>query len=153
MFEIWCRFQKWKKNLRKSFSFWDNWVWIGSYKFSSSWTRYLLSAVNVLTNTPKNSSNIRRSIFQTNFLEKDEETWSKCSRGDFSSIWDAFTCWLSRRVLKRRFLESGLTKIFKVCNFGKTLAMTMVLFFKRFKIWCKFQKCNKKCWKFFWFFR
>ena len=47
---------------------------------------------------------------------------------------DAFTCSLPKRVLKRRFLESGLPKIFRVCNFGNTLAITIILFFKMFKI-------------------
>ena len=77
----------------------------------------------------------------------------KALSADLASIWDASTCWLSKRVLKRRFLESGLTKIFTVCNLGKTLPKTMVLLFKRFKIRCRFQKCNKKLRKTFSFFR
>ena len=47
---------------------------------------------------------------------------------------DAFTCSLTKRVLKRRFLEIGLTKIFKVRNFGNTLGVTIVFFIKTFKI-------------------
>ena len=58
----------------------------------------------------------------------------KRSHGDFASIWDAFTCFLSKRVMKRRFLESGLTKIFRVSNFGNALAMTINFFFKIFEI-------------------
>ena len=45
---------------------------------------------------------------------------------------DDFTCSLSKRVLKRRFLESGLTKIFTVCNFGTILPMTIIFSFKMF---------------------
>ena len=43
-------------------------------------------------------------------------------------MWGAFTCSLSKRVLKQSFLESGLTKFFTVCNFGNTLAMTSIFF-------------------------
>ena len=46
---------------------------------------------------------------------------------------DAFTCSLSKRVLKRSFLESGLTKIFTVSNFGNTLAVTIMFFPKSLK--------------------
>ena len=77
-------------------------------------------------------------ILQINFPENDEKTWQKRSDGDLASILDAFTCWLSKRVLKERFLESGLTKIFTVSSFLNTLAMTIILFFKMFKIWCGF---------------
>ena len=75
MFNIWCRFMKWNKKLRKCFSFWDNCIWIESCKFSPSWIRYLLSAVNVLTNTLKISRNVRGDIFQVKIPENDEETW------------------------------------------------------------------------------
>ena len=56
---------------------------------------------------------------------------SRHSDGDFASILDAFTCWMWKRVLKRRFLESGLTKISTVCNFGNRLAMTIMFFFSK----------------------
>ena len=46
---------------------------------------------------------------------------------------DALTCSLSNRVLKRRFLGSGLTKIFIVCNFGNTLAVTIMFISKCLK--------------------
>ena len=65
----------------------------------------------------------------------------------------AFTCSISRRVLKRRFLESGLTKIFTVCSFGNTVTMTIIFFFKIFKIWCRFKKRNEKFRKCLSFFR
>ena len=46
---------------------------------------------------------------------------------------DALTCSLSNRVLKRRFLGSGLTKILIVCNFGNTLALTIMFISKCLK--------------------
>ena len=72
-------------------------------------------------------------IFQNNFSENDEKTWEKPFHGDLASICDAFKCWLSNPVLKQRFLESGLTKIFTVPSFLNTLAMTIILFSKCLK--------------------
>ena len=46
---------------------------------------------------------------------------------------DAFACSLSKRVLKGRFLASGLTDIVIVCNFGNTLAATITFFSKCLK--------------------
>ena len=40
-------------------------------------------------------------------------------------------------------------KFFIVCNFGNTLAMSIIFFIKMFKIWCIFQKWNKKLEKVF----
>ena len=44
---------------------------------------------------------------------------------------DDFTCSLSKNVLKRRYLGSGLLTIFTVFNFGNTLAMT-IMFLSKF---------------------
>ena len=128
------------KNTEKVFRFSDNYIWIWSSKVSQYRTVYLPSAVNLLTNTTKTSANARRDIFQINFPDNDEKTWQKCFHVNFARICDAFTCWYSKRVPKRHFLDSGLSKIFTVSNFGNTLAMTMILFFKIFKIWCRFHK-------------
>ena len=101
---------------------------------------YLQSALNVLRNIPKISRNSTRDIFQINFFRNDENTWEKCPHGDFTSICDTFTCWLSKRFLKQRFLESALTKIFTVCNFGNTLAIAIIFFFSkclRFNLDCR----------------
>ena len=58
----------------------------------------------------------------------------KASHGDFAIIWDAFTCLLSKRVLKRHFLGIGLSKISKFSNFANALAMTIILFSKCLKV-------------------
>ena len=41
---------------------------------------------------------------------------------------------VSKRVLKQRFLKSGLSKTFTVPNFENTLPMTIIFFFKMFEI-------------------
>ena len=118
-------------------------IWC-TFKFSQCWTGYLPSAVNLLKKNTKTSRNSRGDIFGIIFPEKDQKTWQKRSHGGLASIWNAYTCCLSKRVLKRRFLESGLTKTFTVSSFGNTLAMRIIPFFKMFKIWCRFQKWNTK---------
>ena len=153
MFKIWCRFQKWLKKFRKRFSFFRE-LHLNCYlQILPILNRTLAILSQLLTNSTMTSPNTRGDIFQTNFPEKDEKTWSKCSHREFACIWKAFTCWLSRLVLKRRFLETGLNKIFTVSNFGKTLAMTNIFSSKMFKNWCRFQQCNKKFPKKFSFFR
>ena len=83
-------------------------------------------------------------IFQIRFSRSNEKIGWKCSLADFTNVWDPSTCWLSRGVLKRCFLKSGLTKSFTVCNFRNKVAMTIIFFFKMLKIWCRFRKWNKK---------
>ena len=72
-----------EKKFLKIFFFWDNCIWIGSRKFSRSSTEYLSAAIHVLTNTFNISPNTKGDIFQINFPENDEKTWSKGSHGDF----------------------------------------------------------------------
>ena len=142
-------FQIWEK----IFCFSDNSIWIWSVKFSQSWTLYLACSVNVLTNTAKISPNTKGDILQIRSCENDEKTWKKSFHQDFGSVCNAFPCWLSKRALKWRLLESVLTKFSIVCSFGNTLGMTIIFSFKMFKIWCRFQKWNKKLKKSFSFFR
>ena len=77
----------------------------------------------------------------------------KSALWDFGSSWDAFSCWLPKPFLKWCSWESFLTKIFRVCNFRNTLAMTIIFSFKIFKIVCRIQKSNKKFRKSFLFSR
>ena len=72
------------KKLEKHFRFPDNYIWIGSGKFSQSWTKYLPSAINVLTVTPKNSPDTRGRILQINFNENGE----KHVKRDLMGIWN-----------------------------------------------------------------
>ena len=63
------------------------------------------------------------------------------------------TCWLSKDVLRLRWIVSGVTKPWTVVNFGNTSAITMFFFLKMLKIWWRFHKCNKKRRKCFLFLR
>ena len=123
-----------EEEIEKNFSVFDNnCIWIGTCKFSQSWTGNIPSAVNVLTKAAEISSNVRGDVFQIKFLENDGKLWQNLSHGDLASIWDAVTCWLLKRVLKRHFFESGLNRIFTASNFRNTLAMTIILFSKYLK--------------------
>ena len=144
MFKIWSRLKKWEKKWEKVFRFSDNCIWIRSGKFLQSPKGYLWSTVNVLTNSPKISPKTRGEIFWIKISENNEKTWLKCSQEYFASIWISFTCSLSKRSLKRCFLESPVATFFTVCYFGNTLAMKIIFSFKMFNIWCRFQKCKKK---------
>ena len=88
----------------------------------------------MLTNTPKFSPKPRAEIFQINFPEFDEKH-DKSALMEISQVfWTLSHCSLSKCVLKQRFLESGVTKIFTVSNLGNTLAMRIMFFFKMFII-------------------
>ena len=133
--KIWWRFNKRNTKLRrKFFPFYSNSVSIGNSKFSQSQTGYLSSVANVLTNTPKISNFHKRNIFQLILFQSDCKIWNKCSHAGFTSVWHPLTRWLSKEVLKRCFLESDLTKSLAVCNFGNTLAITIIFFSKMFEI-------------------
>ena len=85
------------------------------------------------------------------FSKSDEKIWWKFSHTDCTRVWDPLTCWLSTGALERCFSDSGLTKSLTVCNFRNKVAMTIIFFFKMFKIWFRFQKWNKRMKKAFGF--
>ena len=141
------------KNWGKVCRFSYNYIWDENGKFSQSSIGYLPTAVNVLRNIPKISPDSTGDIFQINFSRNYENTCWKCSHGGFASIWETLSCWVSKRVPKRRFFQIVLTEFFTVFNFGNTLAMSIIFFFKMFEISCIFQKSNKKFRKRLSFFR
>ena len=66
-------------------------------------------------------------------------------------VWDALTCSLSMGGLKWVFLESGLSKSFKVWNFRNKVAMTIIFFSNCLKLDVDSRKRTKKREKFFGF--
>ena len=70
-----------------------------------------------------------------------------------TSVWNSLTCWLSKNVLRRRWIVSGVTKPSTVANFGYTLAMMIFFFLKMCKVWWKFDYWNKKPRKCFFVFK
>ena len=92
-------------------------------------------------------------IFQITSPHSAEKIWQKFSHEDFTSFWIRLTCWLSKNVLRRRWIVSGVTEPWTVANFGNTLSVTIFFFLKMFKIWWRFHKWNKKQRKGFLFLR
>ena len=139
--------------MRKSFSFLRQFPLNREQQHLTIPKRCFLSAVNVLTKIPRISNLNKGDIFQITFCQSDEKICEKCFHADFTSVWDPSTCWLSKKILKRLFLESALTKSLTVCSFGNRFAMTIYFFLKMFKIWWRLQKWNKKQTASFWLLR
>ena len=97
----------------------------------------------MLTNNPMIWNFNQGDIFQIISPHSDEKIWQKCSHEDFASVWNNLTCWLSKEVLRQRWIVSGVTKPWTVANLGKTLATTIFYFLKMFKIWWRFHEWNK----------
>ena len=72
--------------------------------------------------------------FRNQVLSEWLKIWEKCSHAPFARVWHPLICWPSKGVLIRCFLESGLNKCFTVCIFRNKVAMTIIFFFKMFKI-------------------
>ena len=148
MFKIWFRFQKWnnkiwKKNLVSKRS-----------AFQSGTTNSQTPEYDnchwqsMCYETPLRFNTSLREIFSKSGSPRgDKKTWWKCSHAYFTRVGDLLICWLSKVVLERCFLESGLTTFFTFCNFRNKVGMAIIFFFKMFKIWCRFQKWNKQIWK------
>ena len=92
-------------------------------------------------------------IFQIISPHSDEKICENCSHEDFTSIWNRLTSWLSKDVLRVRWIVSGVTKPRTVANFGNTLAMRIFFFMKILKIWWRFHQWNEKPRKCFLFLR
>ena len=104
----------------KIFTFLDNFIWIGSSKFSLLPGKYFLSGVNVLTSSLKISDITKKDFFQVQFSQSNEQSWQNYYRADSSSVWDPLTCWLSSGVLKRDSLDIYKRTYLAVYTFGKT---------------------------------
>ena len=63
------------KKWAKLFYIWDNWIWIGTVKFSVLRTGYFSSTASVLTSSPKIWHVMKRPIFKLNCLGSDQRIW------------------------------------------------------------------------------
>ena len=117
-----------KTNSENNFPFWDNWIWKCSYKVSLLGRKYLPSAVNGLTNSPKLLHIIKTDFFQ--LIYSDQQILERCCRCDFNSVSARLPCHLSRGPLKWEFLDIYLTTYFGVRQFKNTSAMKVMFFWK-----------------------
>ena len=69
-------------------------------------TKRILVIGSQCNNSSKIPDNAKRNILQLDFSQSHETIWGKCCVADFNSVWDTLTCWLSKGVQKRDFLDS-----------------------------------------------
>ena len=113
----------------------------------------LVIAFHVLRNNPMIPNSTQGDVFQIISPHYDGKIWQKYSHEDFASVWNRLTCWLSKDILRRRWIVSGVTKHWTVANFENTLPMTIVVFLQMLEISWRFHKWNKKPRKCFLFLR
>ena len=148
MFEIWWRFHKWNKKPIKYFLLLRELDLNRERKILIIRNRIHVISSPCVNKNPMISNFYQGDIFQIISPHSDEKIWWKCTHEDFTSVWYRLTCWLSKDVLRRRWILSGVTKPWTVANFGNTLAMTIFFIWKIFEIWWRFHKCIKKPRKF-----
>ena len=66
-------FSKLGRKFWKSFCLLDNCIWADCVKFSLLQRKYLLSVVNILTNSPNNSHITKKDILQLDLPNSDEK--------------------------------------------------------------------------------
>ena len=115
------------KNSEKVVCFLDNCYELGAANSHNS-EKSTCHRISMCQQNPPISQITKRDIFPISFPQSDKKIWQKGSHEDFASVWNPLTSWLSKCVLKQRFLESDLTKSFTVCKFGNILAMTIIFF-------------------------
>ena len=88
MFKIWGRFQKLIKKPRKSFYFLENVTWIGSHKILLLRREDLLSAVGMVTNSPKMSDITNRETFSNSLSLRVMRKCDKSAAVQTSSVFE-----------------------------------------------------------------
>ena len=71
-------------------------------------------------------------------------TTTRLGRSDLNCVWACLPCFLLKGTVKQRFLDIYLTMFFRLCNFGNTLAMTVIFILNMFKILSRFPNSRKK---------
>ena len=135
-----------KTKLENIFPSWVNCILKYWYKLYLFRRKYLLLALSGLTNSPKILNITQRDFFKLNCCHRDQKIWERCFYFAFNSVSGRLTCYLSKGLLKRDFLDIDLTTFFKVRYFENTSAMRVIFSLKKFKFKTesKFQKCKKK---------
>ena len=109
-----------KKIAEKSFCFRDKCIWICCVKLPLLRREYLLSAINVLTNSFKIFHVTKRDSFQLNYLNSCQWIWERSCRWHWNSVLTSLPRCLSAGHLKRDFLHIYLTTSFRVRKFRNT---------------------------------
>ena len=89
-----------------------------------------------------------KSNWENIFSFGDDNVWS-CRRNstllaEFTSVWDPWTRWFRKDVMKRKLSCIEVSMFFIICNFQIIWAIKLIVFFKMHKILYRFCKCKKK---------
>ena len=153
MFEIWWILHKWNKKPRKCFLFLRELDLNRDRQIVTIRNRILVIDSPCVNKNPMISNFNQGDIFQIISTHKCWKIWWKCPQESFTCVWNRLTCWLSKDLLRGRWIVSGVTKPWAVANLGNALAMRTFLCLKLVKIWWRFHKWNKKPRKYFLFLR
>ena len=151
MFSIWWRIHKWNKKLIESFLYLRELDLNREQQILTIWNRILVVGSPCVNKQPYHLKLQSGRHLPSHFSSQWRKNMVKVLSWRFTSVWNRLTCWLSKDVLRRRWIVSGVTKPYTVANFGNTLAMTIFFFLKMFKIWWRFHQWNKKLRKCFLF--
>ena len=153
LLKIDSKLRKWKTKSENIFRFGDNCIWNCWYNLSLLRRKYLLLAVNELTDSPKILHLTQREFFNLNSLLGDQKIWEIFCRSYFNSVSAILPCHLSKGRLKQDFLGIYLTMCLGGRKFKNTSTLRVIFSLKMLKIESKFRKCKKKLIKNFSFLR
>ena len=141
-----------EKNSEKMFCFWDKCIWIVWIHLCLLIREYLSLGVNVLRKGLKNfhvsKSDFCNSITFTLIIQVDKGTFIKIE-SEFLPVYQV-AC--GEVLSNGRFSEIYLSTSFVVGNFGDTLAMRIICFWKCSKFNVDSKNTEKKSEKMFFFF-
>ena len=100
IFKIKFNFWKCEKKVENIFCFWESCISKCCYKLSLLTRKYLLLAVNGLTNSPKILHITQRDFFNLNFLQRDESTCKRCCLSLLNSVLAGLPFYLSKGLLE-----------------------------------------------------
>ena len=128
------------------FCFWDSWIWIGFFKFTLLSRECLWPTLNVLTNSPK-ILHITKRDFPSQLATQWSINMVKVVSFRFQQCLVPLT-----KLLLEGTSERGLLRHLYNHVFRKYISYDSHIFWKMFKISSRFQNCQKKFKKnfFFW---
>ena len=129
MFNIYCIFRKWNKEIRNIFSFRDKCIWSGVNKFSYYRIGHFSFEVSMLPSNPKIRDITKGGILKAGALRLMKNIMNVLSWRFYKSL-GPFNMLTVKACSERCFLESGLTKSLTVCNFPNKVGMKIIFFYK-----------------------
>ena len=144
-------FENAEKNREKFVVFRDDCISIGCVKVSLLRREYLWRALSVLKNSPNILLITKRDFFQTQLLLQWSVNMVKMASFRFQQCLIPFTMLLVEGSSQTRLLDIFLTTFFAMYNFGNTLAMTVIFFWRCAEFYLSLKNAEKHSEKVFLF--